>query len=97
MSGVTTLFSLYAFMAWTGTYSPLHSQSTSISDVARYDINMCIVFCCRNSGALVSKEFRVWMCGGPISLPGIPPKCLQRIFMNLEQMKTLDCLGIYRH
>jgi hypothetical protein len=24
------------------------------------------------------------MCGGPISLLGIPPKCLQRIFMNFR-------------
>jgi hypothetical protein len=97
MSGATPLLPLYAFIARTGTFSPLHSRSTSISDVARCNINTRIVFCSSNSGVFFSKVFGVWMCDGPIPLLGNPLKCLQRIFMNPEQLKTLDYLCIYRH
>jgi hypothetical protein len=65
--------------------------------LARCNINRRVVFCCSNDGVVVSKECRVWMCGDPISFLGNPPKSLHRIFMNPEQLTTLDCLCIYRH
>lgn len=72
----------------------LHSRSILITVVARYNIKKCIVFCCSNSGVVGPKLFRVWMYDGPIAIL-IRTKCLPAIFMNPEQLKTLDCLSVY--